>query len=577
MAQMFDLAPLTRHIDEVGREIVHHLGSQIENVQSKVGTVASDLRLTRDELIQLKAEFQEFVDQANRAAAVQQSQLKAVDLKSQLDREFGHYSVVRRTSIGLLQSFDVGNVSNAVATNVAEELMIQTPRYWLAPALVALAAWSHDRADLAEKSVAEAFARDRHKTSLFFALILRRQGRLKASVRWLRHYFASLDPTALTREFAIILESASYAAFGPEGQELLAERLSTWSKELRNNNEVVEEQISRWVNEITDHQMSLDPDEYPTLRMVCSQWDQLREVLEHVSALPPMLEKYQQVRDFEAPLPTRLEDLLDDILDTLVAEFDEEELPLRREVVYHEAVVEEQGNLAKAQQRADLLQLALEETNDVVSLQTMGAISPGLLGISTQTQRMAIGVAQDDFRTAVGRYCSAYRARMPEKVQFRFDSKHSNFAGTYKFRTVTHLAADGQQKGEELLRDAWHKTMASLIEKAQFKPDFYIKPGAIAAGIALVITLIVPIAGLLAAVIGIGVVWSLGNRKQQASIEEIEFLEKRQKEACQYSQQLLRDALAELADSRLVYAELDATEAPLLDLINGWPTAGKEN
>ena len=48
----------------------------------------------------------------------------------------------------------MGNISNAVATNVAEELMIQTPRYWLAPALVALAAWSHDRkCSVANKNV----------------------------------------------------------------------------------------------------------------------------------------------------------------------------------------------------------------------------------------------------------------------------------------------------------------------------------------------------------------------------------------------------------------------------------------
>ena len=265
MTQTIDLTPLARHIEEVGRDIVQHLGSQIEEVHSQVGVVASDLHLTRDELIQLKADFEAFVEQATRAAAVQQSQLKAVDLKAQLDREFGHYSVVRRTCVGLLQSFDVGNVSNAVATTVAEELMIQTPRYWLAPALVALAAWSHDRADIAEKSVTEAFARDRHKTSLFFALILRRQGRLAASVRWLRHYFASLDPTALSREFAIILESASCAAFGPEGQELLAERLATWSRELRDSSETVEEQVARWNEEITDHAMALDSNEYPAI------------------------------------------------------------------------------------------------------------------------------------------------------------------------------------------------------------------------------------------------------------------------------------------------------------------------
>lgn len=226
MSTSIDLTPLSRQINEVGREIINNLGSQIDGVQANLGTVRNDLQLTRSELADLREEFQQFVEEAARVAAVQQSQVKIVDLKAQLDREFGHYSVVRRTSVGLLQGFDVGNISNAVATNVAEELMIQTPRYWLAPALVALAAWSHDRQDIAEKSVQEAFSRDRHKTSLFFTLVLRRQGRMSGSVRWLRHYMASLDPSALTREFAVILEASSCNAFGPEGNELLSAKLA---------------------------------------------------------------------------------------------------------------------------------------------------------------------------------------------------------------------------------------------------------------------------------------------------------------------------------------------------------------
>ena len=35
--------------------------------------------------------------------------------------------------------------------------------------------------------------------------------------------------------------------------------------------------------------------------------------------------------------------------------------------------------------------------------------------------------------------------------------------------------------------------------------------------------------------------------------------------------------MAELTDANLTYKELDAFEAPLLELIDGWPTATREN
>lgn len=577
MSTSIDLGPIKRHMDDVGQQILRHVDNQIDAVQGNIGTVRHDLHLTRDELVDLRREFQAFVEQSTRTAAMQQSQTKIVDLKAQLDREFGHYSQVRRTSIGLLQSFDVGNVSNAVATTLAEELMLQTPRYWLAPALVALAAWSHDRQDIAEKSVQEAFARDRHKTSLFFALVLRRQGRLPASVRWLRHYFASLDPTALTREFAVILEAASCDAFGVEGQELLSEKLATWSKELRDSNEIVAEQINRWHDEISGHQQSLGPDEYGALRAVCPQWRDLSHGLEAASALPPLLEKYAKVRDFEAPLSTRLEDLLDDILDALVTEFDAEELPLRREVVYHEAVIEEQGDLDRARQKADLLGEALAETNDVVTLQTMGAISPDLLGIGTQTQKIAIGAAPSDFRTAVGRYCAAYRSKAPGEITFEFGPKHSNFATTHGFVGATLKASAGQAESEQRLQETWGKTMDPKIEAAKFADSYYYKPGTIAAVIALILLLINPWAGFLALLGGVAVVWFLGEQKRKACQQEVVALEKQRQEGYDFSVQLLRTAQAELADARLDFEDLDATESAVLELIDGWPTANKED
>ena len=50
--------------------------------------------------------------------------------------------------------------------------MISTPDYWLAPVLVALAAWINNNRDLAERAIREAVKRDNEHTSLAMALIL---------------------------------------------------------------------------------------------------------------------------------------------------------------------------------------------------------------------------------------------------------------------------------------------------------------------------------------------------------------------------------------------------------------------
>ena len=156
--------------------------------------------------------FEKFSRQAERIAVVQRAETQLGNLKSELDRVYRHYALVHRTSVGVLQAFDVGNVTNDVVAQVSEELMIQSPRYWLAPALVGLAAWSRDDKVICEKSVQEAFTRDAAKTSLFFALILRRVNRHDEAYTWLKHYLMNCDATKLTHEFAVILETTAHDA-----------------------------------------------------------------------------------------------------------------------------------------------------------------------------------------------------------------------------------------------------------------------------------------------------------------------------------------------------------------------------
>ncbi len=549
------------------------LESQISVVSGEVGQVRSDLRLTTDQLQALRREFQAFVDESAKVALVQQSETKVVNLKAELDRQFGHYELVRRTSTGMLQAFDVGNVSNDVVRSVSEELMIQTPRYWLAPALVALAAWSRDNQDIAEKSVGEAFSRDKNKTSLFFALVMRRQGRVEASVRWLRHYLTSLDPSALTREFAVILEATSYDAFGAQGQAMLSDRMTQWCTELRNRDEIVEAQIGSWVKEIRARSQQLDPSKYQALAALSPQWNAVKSQLESASALPEMIDRYAAVRNHDAALPQVIEDLLDDILDTLVTEYDEEELPLRREVTYHEAIIDERGDQARAQAKADVLLKALEHTDDVVSLQTTAAITPELIGVSVQTQRIAVGVGYDDLRTAVGRYCTAYRGAHVSAVDIELGPGHSNYASTYNFpgwRISTSVPEEQAMTG---LRTVWEGTFDQIVDKLRFSNGWYTKPGIIAAVVTLVSFFIKPIIiGFVVLAGAAGIIYLLGEQAKKKSLAAIAAVEAAKEPAIERSISMYRDATAQFVDAELVYEDLDRQEADLLALVDAWPT-----
>lgn len=568
-----DWGPIEGKIDRMGSA----LSTQIDGVETKVGYVQNDLALTQSELAQLRASFNSWVDEARRTAAVQESATKLVDLKAQLDREFGHHDVVRRTSEGVLQAFDIGNVSNKTVTSVAEELMIQTPRYWLAPCLVALAAWSMDKPDIAEKSLQEAYRRDRNKTSLLFALITRRQGREDAATRWLKHYLTSLDPTALTHEFAVILEATSYNAFGAAAQQLLTETMSRWRIQLRQDVAAVDSQIKRWVADIGLRRQDLDEGSYSVLPYLSPEWPQLKRQLELSSALPETIDAYETIRDLDAPIPSLLEDLLDDILDTLVTNYDVEELPLRRNIVYHESVVQERGDLDRARYRADHLQEALELTSDILSLQTMAATNPELVGVGPQTQRLMIGVGVKDFVAGIGRFCANYRSQAIEEVTYDFKPDHSNYASKFGFKGVSFGSRLSEESGIQQLTSTWHQTFSDYIASVSFKNSYYAKPVLITAGIAVLFALFLQ--WVIVAVVllgGVAITFFLGDKEKKRCQTLVDEAESLRQEALEYSVSMYRAAEAELVDALICYRQLDGQEAELLKLVETWPTRGKE-
>lgn len=562
-----DLRPAINAIEHVGAA----LQREINSLQGDVGEVRRDLKLSTDELVRLRNDFNAFVNASERRANVLQSETKVSALKGELDRQFGHYATVRRTSIGMLQAFDVGNVSNSTVAQISEELMIQSPRYWLAPALVALAGWSRDDADIVDISVREAFARDKNKTSLFFSLVLRRQGRMDASVRWLRHYLLSLDPTALTREFAVVLESSAQGAFGLDGQNVVAEQLADWNDTLRSRQDIVDAQIAKWRAEVAVHAQILDRTHYAELAALSPDWGQVKNQLEAASALPLVIDKYTNILTFEAPRSNTIEDLLDDILEQLVTEYDEEELPLRRQVAYHDAVIEENGDLDRARAQSDIVLEALEATIDAVSLQTSAAITPENLGVSQQTQRVAIGTGREDFLAGVGVYTRDYRSRYVDHVTIELGPQHSNYASTLGFPGWAARTDDPEVAAFATLAAAWEQTISGRIEEAQFKTSYYIKPGLIALAAMIVCFFINPVLGIFAILGGAAAVYFLGESAKKKANANVDRLRLTGKAALENSQSQFRDAAAQFIDAKLTFHELDGQENQLIQLIETWP------
>jgi hypothetical protein len=554
---------------------VNKLDVGVMQVSSQVAHVGQRTEETNDQLQKLARDFEAFVMQAQRTANVQRAETRIGVVEAQIEHQFGHHNVVRRFATGVLQGFDVGLVSEETVRSVSEQLMVQNPRYWLAPVLVALGAWAADDPELCERGVQEGFRRSPGRTSLFMALVLRRQGRRGSSVRWLRQYFAAQDPNTLGRDFAVILECIAQGAFGPAGLELVQERLDVWREQLLHDEAKQQAQVDRWRAEMDRHLAASSRGRFPRLAGVSPEWPQMDRALSCAQANGSLLAKYQALADEEITGQERLEDAVDDILDRLVREYDDEELPLRREHALNQAIIRHSGDMDASNRDLATDLAALETTLDYLTIQTESALNPAKIGVSRSTQRIAVSSCHDWFGRAHATFSRDYRLGLPAVVHAVFEGSHNAGGKVFNLQRWTGSFTSPMEHLERSLAEHWDRAAQPFIDSFAF--DW--RKQAIAPAVATALGLVVlglcffPV-GILLALVG-GGIWFLilytrsqSAAKLQQNVRDLLAREKHD------SITQLRAAGAELTDWSGAFRAADATEPAVRTLIADLATAG---
>ncbi|HEX3782160.1 MAG TPA: hypothetical protein VHX38_21065 [Pseudonocardiaceae bacterium] len=397
------------------------LGAQQAELQQSVNQVKATGDQTQANLLTLAQQFDVFQRQSEFRHNLQVAETQIVQVKQQLETEYGHYKNVRRLATGTLQALDAGITSHGTMRQVSEELMLLTPQYWLAPALVAVAAWIRDDPALAAQALAEANRRSNDKTSLFFALVLRRHQRNAAAARWLGQYTARQDPAKLSPEFMVILDAVSVGAFGHESKTLVMGRLMDWYGRLSDDQATVDRQVTRWAAQLDAHRRPVDP-RYHVLPQISSTWPQLKDLYEGATVHGLAEQRLRAM--FDGPIG-QSEDLrvrVDNILEDLVSDFDAEEAPLRHREQELKELVKAKGDQAAADKAIQLAKPLREATHDFLTLISNAAVDPQQAGTSPGTQRFAVALAKDWISQASGRLEAANIAAHPAAVRVDIDS-----------------------------------------------------------------------------------------------------------------------------------------------------------
>lgn len=348
----------------VERELAR-LGNKVDALGSHVSSVESQISEVRDDLAALRNDFLTMMEEQRRASALEQAATELVSVRQEMERKFGNYGVVRNTMVGILQATDAALVRKVTISTVSEELMISTPDYWLAPVLVALAAWINNNRDLAERAIAEAVRRDNEHSSLAMALICRRNHRTGTCYEWLARYFSTQNAAKIDMDSMVYIDAYVNGIFGPDEKHLCDDYMTRWIGQIQSQTPQFEEKQSQsWAEYFRTYETD-GGSKYPAVKAVVKEFGYIDKYLGKINAIEKISTGFEGIRNAEIDSRT-LAEQVDSHLMELVNSDDPKERQLREEEEYLLAVKACEGDVTQARRMVN--QRRQEKREQTVSI-----------------------------------------------------------------------------------------------------------------------------------------------------------------------------------------------------------------
>lgn len=554
MAEVQSIRPADLRQIENNLNVIH---KDLEVLDSGMGTVNENVKVVYDQIGVLAQQFQAFVGEQMRANRLGQAEIKLVKIRQEIEKRFGHYDSVRRTTTGILQADDLGIVKRQTITNVTEELMIATPNYWLAPCLVALAAWIDDQPDLAERAVKEGINRDDEKTSLFFALVCRRADRKQSCLKWTQRYLANQDEEKLDRKTIIILDAFASGLLGADSEGVVSRQIGAWLDNLSEKQGFIEQQTKQWGEAINLKRKIVDTSSYTYLRKYSKTWPLLQDIMEGANLHSEIFDYFTAIFNQEASAES-IKTQLDEILDSLVTDFDEEEISLRKEEKFEQFVVDFNGDDQKARQSMSVEQTSFETHKDFTQLLTDAAMKPETSHASVATQKFAIALSKQWISNAYSDIIANNRMKIPYYIEINIDNFNDSTTDGKNEQELVYNFINMVNQEESI-------ALASMVLSG-FEQFCLYGGGTIAAIGLMMLASGSGFLGLIAAIAGGGMIINHFSKKNNIEHTtnniKIKFAEKRDN-----GEKIVRATIAELIDYREEFARKDAESQKVIDFL----------
>lgn len=397
---------IEKNLGEVAKELggvivnVNDVNSHVDEVEAKVQN--------------LNEEIKGLIKEIRENTVITNARQNIMYNNEQIDKKYGYYDQVRRTTLSLLDTIENSNVSPEAISNLRESILLNIPNYWLANALAAIASWLADDKYNTNKEVLNALKKDKEKTCIFFALVNLELNRHEASLKWLKQYFSEQNPLNLNKDFITVLDLIATGAFGPEAKKATLVKINEWFEILNSEKILTTKGIQIWYDYFVKN--SHNDLDLPLLSRYSEDASIAYKNLSIASSYRNVLNNFEEIT-YTNPVAKSPSE----ILGNLIYEYEEKEQQFQKDNLRNNLIIECNGNREEAEKLFQEQQNIYDTNQDLITLLSNIIIYKNAYSVSNETQKIALALIAPYIKEALNKYQS-------EIISPEFNLQINNFA-----------------------------------------------------------------------------------------------------------------------------------------------------
>ena len=369
------------------------VAKELNGVVSNVNYMNDHVAEVETKVESLNNEIQNMMHEIRENTIITNARQSIMYNNQEIEKKFGYFDNVRRVTLSLLDAVKYSSIHQNTLKKLREDILLNNPNYWLTNALASLTSWVLDDKQNTYKELNNALRLDEEKTSIFFTLINIKLGRHDTAINWLNKYLSLQNPTNLSKDFVNILDLVASGIFGDEEKRTVLNKIKEWQRDLNSNQEIIDKQINTWISYIEEQETNNMAFHY--LPFSTKDFNVLNDNIFITSSYKKVLNRFQNI--FTS---TPSNKKVDEILKTLIYEYEEQEQIYQEDNFRNSLLIECNGNREEANKLYQKQKDVFNKKRDIISLLTNIAIYPEQYKVSNETQKIALTLVKEHIRAA---------------------------------------------------------------------------------------------------------------------------------------------------------------------------------